>query len=521
MMESNGEIGRSNPDQYPKPDDYGGDQSLKELAEYAKRDLYVFSKAILGYKDLQKRVHEDFCEFIQAQDTYRRLGLMPRGHFKTSLGNADCIRLLCLNPNERILLCSESSLNAESMLEEIAGHFQHNQLFRRLYPDIIPPNFRQTTWNRNALLCPRPGIFREASIEAAGITSKLVSRHYTRIKGDDLISNEAMDSPSVMAMAIRFVNRMESLLVNPLKDTIDIVGTRWAFSDVYSHIIENFPQFKVFIRKALVMGPNGPEPFFPQRYSMEIFQGIIERDPDQWATQYANDPRDSTVTDFRPQWLQYFRVGPDRGMRWDEDGEVFFQSLYECNIYIHVDPSMGEDLNADYSGIVVVALAPNKNIFLLDSIGMRLDPLALAEKIIELAEFYDPKMVTIESNGYQKSLNYYLKEKLRERNIYFRIEPFLASGRKSKKARIRGALRPLFSTQRIWVRKGLTSFIDEYLSFGKADGDEHQLDAFAQGPVGNKGDPFWRYPLAPQAQLRMRKARSSYSVNRGVTGYGV
>jgi hypothetical protein len=442
---------------------------------------------------------------------------MPRGHFKTTITSVgDTIRRVAKNPNERILLTNESAENAEYMLREIKGHLTDNRVLQGLFPEIIPQDFNRTIWTRSSVLLPRPGNFREPTIDTAGVTSKIVSRHYTLIKNDDLVSDEAMFSPTVMKKTVQFVNRLVSLLVNALTDEIQVIGTRWAYHDVYSHIITKFLNYDVFVRKAIVMGKDGPEPFFPERYSMEEFQNIIENDPDQWATQYANDPRDTSVAELRANWLQYFSIGLDRKLWFlDDEGKRHERHLDDLRFYMHVDPSLGEKPSSDYTGIVVVAIDPWFNIFVIEAWHGRVDPLETTNKILELYEFYKPLMCTIEANAYQKALVLYTRQEARRRRMYVRIEPYMAPSNKRKPARILGALQPHFSTGQVWVRKGLVQFVSEYLSFGRNE-HEHLLDAMAQGPDGK----FWKAPIGPEASARIVRLRAERRVDRGVTGYG-
>ena len=490
-------------------------ETLAALREEGMNNLFFLAKGILGYSDMTNRTHKEFCEWMQG-DQKRALGLMPRSHFKTTIELCEIIRCLLVNPEERILLVSESSENAEYMLREIKEHYENNELFRTLYPNHIPKSTTNRLWNKQSIILPRKGSYREPSIDTAGITSRIVSRHYTRIFCDDLISNEAMESPTVMDKCRKFVNRLVSLLVHPTESTIRIIGTRWAFHDIYSHVLENFPSFDVFIRKAIVRTAEGKiEPFFKERCTMHMFQEIIENDPLQWATQYANDPLDTAVTDFKKEWLQYFTVAPDRNYRFTgDDGRLHIQYTNDLRYYIHVDPSLGEKITSDYTGIVVVGVNPLGQVFLVDAIGMRLDPLATSHKILDLASGYAPKLITIESNAYQKSLMYYTEAEAKRRGQYFRMEPFNAPSRKSKAARIRGALQPLFSTERIWIRRGLVNFVEEYMKFGKDD-DEHMMDALAQGPE------FWKTPQSKVADKRRRQRTMARVRSRGLSGYGI
>lgn len=487
--------------------------TIKEIRARADENLYFFVKGVLGYKDLTQRVHKGLCDELQSNHL-RQLILMPRGHFKTTCDLGELIWTAARRPEERTLLCCEAGENAEYMLNEIKDHITDNALLKLVYPEMIPSNFNTVTWNKKHIVLPRKGQYREPTIDTAGITSKIVSRHYTRIIGDDLISDEAMNSPTVMKKSIQFFNRLFSLLVNPMTDLIRIIGTRWAYTDVYSHIIQNFPEFHVFIRKAIVLNPSTglPEPLFTERFTLEMFQRIIENDPEQWATQYANDPLDAQAMDFKPEWLQYFRLS-DRMIIWQAHDVVHMVSLDDLNIYVHVDPSMGESPTSDYTGIVVVGVDDHKRVYVLDAVSHRIDPLETAEKIIALSKIWEPKKVTIESNGYQKSLQYYVSDRAAREGVYVPCEPFLAGSNKSKPARVRGALRPQFSSGNIRIRQGLTNLIDEYLKFGKSD-DDHLMDALAQGPE------VWRTAISSRRVAAIQRRQGAFQRDLGVTGYG-
>jgi len=181
---------------------------------------------------------------------------------------------------------------------------------------------------------------------------------------------------------------------------------------------------------------------------------------------------------------------------------------------------MRESPTSDYSGIVVVGLNHYKQIFVLDAYEARIDPLAQREKILQLSEFWKPKLVTIEKNAYQKALYYAVEEVARERGQYVPLRDFLAGSGKSKEARIRSALQQPFATRRVWVRKNLINFVEQYMKFGKSD-HEHLLDAMAQGPTGDKLGPFWRYPQSVEARKFHLKRSEEMQIDLGVTGYGI
>src|SRR5262245_11023032 len=65
----------------------GDAEGLRDRLRYAAlTNLYYFTKVVLGYRELSPRLHQEFCEYIVATRTQRRRGgLIPRGHFKSTI----------------------------------------------------------------------------------------------------------------------------------------------------------------------------------------------------------------------------------------------------------------------------------------------------------------------------------------------------------------------------------------------------------------------------------------------------
>lgn len=57
----------------------------QDLATRGKNDLYFFSKAIMGFRDIVPHCHMPLCVFLDSHPSHFKLVLMPRGHYKTSI----------------------------------------------------------------------------------------------------------------------------------------------------------------------------------------------------------------------------------------------------------------------------------------------------------------------------------------------------------------------------------------------------------------------------------------------------
>ena len=57
----------------------------QDLAERGKNDLYFFSKAIMGYRDMTSHCHGPLCVFLDKNESLYKLIIHPRGTFKSSV----------------------------------------------------------------------------------------------------------------------------------------------------------------------------------------------------------------------------------------------------------------------------------------------------------------------------------------------------------------------------------------------------------------------------------------------------
>ena len=105
-------------------------------------------------------------------------------------------------------------------------------------------------------------------------------------------------------------------------------------------------------------------------------------------------------------------------------------------VFIGVDPASSLAETADNTIMTVVGVLPSlgaKKYIIIDMIADRLTPTEQRDKLFELAYTYSPKMVTIETQGYQGALEDMCREKMREKGVYFAINSFKSNKSKSNK----------------------------------------------------------------------------------------
>lgn len=295
----------------------------RNLAEAASRDLFLFCHGVLGYSDMTTGCHGPLCSWFDTNESRFKLVLIPRGHLKSTIGVGRQLQKVVRNSERRILLGNETATNAQRFLSIIRTHCESNRRFRALYSHLIPSEPKQ--WSQEALTLVRRGVYAAPTFDAIGMTGAMTSRHYTDLYLDDPISEEAAKSKLVMDDVITRLSKIMSLMDNPSQDVMDLIGTRWAFYDVYSYFMQRFgPKLARFIRAAIDSSGN---PIWPERFSLETLADI-RNDPHMgeymFSCLYMNNPRNADVQDINVQDLKFWRWGADEEsvVLYDRNGEI-------------------------------------------------------------------------------------------------------------------------------------------------------------------------------------------------------
>lgn len=483
------------------------------LAEKAMNDLWYMAYGILGYRKLTPQVHGGLCLFLSDNTSQFRLVLYPRDHFKTTLATiSDTIRLTCRNPELRVLIANETALNAERFLSAIEWQWENNRVLRTLFSSLVPDT-RKVRWNKREMELRRQGSYPEPTVDTIGAGGAVTSRHYNHIKLDDIISKEAADSSDVMRGMINWMDNIIALLVEPRFDRVDLIGTRWAFFDIYSDFEKAHSLLiSKYIRGAIEKG----QPIFPELMTLEILDAIREKNPYLYSCQYANNPRDPAIQDFNIKWVKRYHFS-QRGdhLVIKEGEETLVIPIKSLDIVITIDPAISERSSGDRTAIVVCGVDPDGRVFVLDVVAERINPLQMFDHIFKLAEKWTPRVVGIEGVAYQKAIKYFLKDEMERRGKWLPIQELKVDTSRSKETRIRG-LQPVVSTGRLFVRTSHQMLLDELDEFPLGEHDDI-VDALAAQMN------IWRGAVSKSRMEEFEKVEKLHLAslrNRSITGYG-
>lgn len=525
--------------------------------------LYYFIKIVLQRHRLTYLLHKPVCEFLE-KDRLKDLLEMPRDHFKSTIASEGLPmwRTLPLNDNDinefaklgytqeflrymygvhsdamRVLLMSENITNSAKLGSRIRWHFESNAIYRGIFPETIPTSAQ--TWTNTSLCTPRRGTgasHGEGTFDFLGVGGALQSRHYGMVIQDDLVGRKAVESPTLMDKTIEG----HKLIVGAF-DTDDknhenpelVIGNRWGYYDLNSHIREEEPWFRVTSHSALggccdLHPPNTT--IFPEEFSFDKLLKLKKRlGSYHFSCQFLNDPSSPEDAEFKPEWLRYYTATKDgqgrsviqhRVYNGDARKDLYVGHLKICMI---TDPNHSGETGRARHAIIILG-SYEYDYYLLDAWADRCSYDQYIGKIYHFCDKWHLTKFGLETIAAQKYLKHHLD--YRNRIEGYRLKIVELKGEienpdgtmtRNKEWRIRNALGPLFEENRFWVQEKFQDFIQEYETFPRGRTVD-LLDATAyygqmiKTPVSQDTDRKWRELNAAQAA----KVNAPYTYRTGM-----
>lgn len=464
-------------------------------------DTYYLSYNILGYDKLTPHTHGPLCTFMDTCPVMRRLIQMPRSTFKTTIATvAFRIRRAMNNTALRTLIVGNTDTNSMKHLGKIKLHLESNKLLHWLYPDKLWEDVSQAPmWSKQSLYLPTTVLHGEPAFDAIGAGGAAVSRHYDEIDADDIIGEAEAYSETEMDHIVEWFTGLESLMVLPVENCLlDMPSTYWRKDDVYA-FAENFygrgkpaiptgpysylkGDLAVFRRGAVEDGKS----IFPEGLSLKFLARLNEENPERYAAQYANNPISSALSTFKPEYRRYYDQRSDDGKRISityEHGEVEIINTERLQKISFCDPHAGGSQKKRFRGtraaVITTACDEKGRIFILDCFIRRVPTNEIVDEILRQNEKWEPEIFSIEGNGFQKMLKFWIDERVeRDTRLSVPYHPYIPKGDKDGDLRIKG-LQPLYKAGHIYHGREHLELDEEYLAYprGKKDG----MDALAQG----------------------------------------
>lgn len=475
--------------------------------------MYFLARAVLGYTDLNPRVHLPMCEFLQ-NPAKRKMLIVPRGHFKSTIGSiAYPIWTWINDPNQRYVLSSETLDLAVKFGKEIRGHFYRNDTFRWLFPELLPdPSSRDFRDNDREFIINRPDSFADPSLWICAVGAKIQGHHGTRFGKDDLIGDEAADSPAVMEDAIGWDANSDPILEVPERDEMTWIGTPWDLADLYINVQERLGssllKFAWDDGGCGVLDSAGNIRFF-ERFSHEGL-AALERTmgPYRYSCQYHCNPIHPDVTEFKPEDIRYYDFGDNGDIVLASDGRRIPRSAFSW--ILSIDLATGKRTGKSKTALIVSGRAPNGAVIIADYVKKKMPASETINHIFELNKRWHPSRVPVEDVGFQDEIVHWARERGENQGTWI---PYVAEkARGDKDDRIRG-LQPFFNARQVFIRKSMTELHAELVTFPRGR-DKDLLDALQYAVK------YWRRPDDEDEIEEQEREEHEYIAQRdAATGY--
>jgi len=402
------------------------DSGDNELIRYlCQTDRYFLFTMGCGRTDAFHPWIYDRCREVEA-DTDGYLDLWARGHYKSSLITfAGAIQEILRNPDVTICIMAFVRNISKAFLAQIKREFEGNEKLLHLFPDILwdRPKAQAPSWSLDTgIIVRRNSNPKEATVEAYGLVDgQPTSRHYRLMIYDDTVSRESVTT----AEQIEKTTTGWELSRN-LKDShgrIQMVGTRYSFSDTYGALLER-EAVRSRIYPATAQGDFDSAPvFFTQD---EWDERMRESSLETLACQMLQNPLAGSQRGFDPAWLTYYEV-----------------RAHTLNVAILGDPARKKTANTAMTAFAVIGIDMNRNKFFLDGMchRMNLSERWKAFRNLRRKWLRQPGVQVVkmgyESFGAQADLDYF-QEQMRLDKEFFTIHELMWAqvGSSSKEDRI-------------------------------------------------------------------------------------
>jgi predicted phage terminase large subunit-like protein len=430
------------------------------LQEKCKTRLKFLCRDVLGFKDWSKNenLHDKIEKFMDKPDKFK-LVLIPRDHLKsTIITKGWSIQQMLRNPDVRILLANNTWDNARNFLQSIEGYLANGNVLAQLFGTFISPR-----WNKDdCVIRQRKTISDAPTIATTGLEKEQTSQHYDIIIADDLVARENVKTKEQREKVKDYISSLYALL-EP-QGMMVIVGTRWSKDDAYEDLI-NDGTWDVLRMDAFDGDALKTKVLFPEKFSLDKLQDLRKKlRPYLFSCWYMNDPIAPEASDFSEEWVRYWEAG----------------TKHPTNLYLMVDPAISLGKDADYSAGTVSGKLPNGVVRVVDFFRKRVVPSQLVEEIFSMVRKWRGQGYYIRvgvENFTLKTIKTDLVNRMKDEKFWFQVDEIKKmrgpNGEKSevKEARIR-SMQPLFEQGLIEIRRDMTDFVDELLTFPRGKHDD-------------------------------------------------
>jgi len=385
----------------------------------------------------------DRCREVQAEPD-GMLDLWPRYHFKTAIITQSLtLWELMDQPDLRFLLVTEKEEDVgEGFIGLIKRECEENELLPTTFPGTFWENPKREApiWTADRLCMKQSLNPKEPSIALASLKAGKTSYHVHRRVVDDIVNEWSTRTRQAIEDTTKGFRQLSGTAADYVANRL--TGTHWAVNDTYRVLLDDRI---VRLRYHDVFEADEQTPVLRSKEWVE--ERYKEMGRDHFNCVMRNRPMLSGLQTFNLEWFGYYEEPPEECRR----GK---------NVYIFCDTARAEKKDSDYTVIWVVGLGagvPQGYYYALDMVRDKMGLVRFTDTIFDLVETWRPLCVVMETMGAGRD-SQHLEEKMRERNLRFRIIEY--QERIKKQDRIRRLQAPMEAGRIFLPSQGIRGITD-------------------------------------------------------------
>ncbi len=486
------------------------------IREAAEADLETFIR-LVAPKQVIGSVHSELCRWWTRQGRKRhQLTLLPRDHGKSRYVAFRVAWWITKHPEIRILYISATANLAEKQLKFVKDILD-SSIYRRYWPEMVhPEEGKREKWTNSEISVDHPKrkeeAIRDPTVFTGGLTTSMTGLHCDVAVLDDIVVYENAYTEEGRNRVRSQYSLLSSIEGADAEEWV--VGTRYHPKDLYAdmakmdediydksgEIIGSEPIYEIFERQVEDAGDGTGQFLWPrqQRTDGKWFgfdrQVLASKrgkylDRTQFRAQYYNDPNDPGELRIGRDKFQYY----DKKFLTFDNGSWFYKNS-RLNVFASVDFAYSLKKRADYTAIVVIGVARDGHIYVLDIDRFKSDRVSeYYQHILDLHVKWDFRKLAAEVTAAQKAIVNELKDSyIRPNGLFLSVvehKPTRHQG--SKEERLAAILEPKYDNQSVWHYMGGNCQVleDELIAQNPAHDD--CMDALATAieisvpPTGN------------------------------------
>jgi phage terminase large subunit-like protein len=444
-----------------------------EIRELALNDLGTFA-ALVNPKYLYGDIHKQVFRWLMDEEHPNQLLLLPRGHLKSHCLAVWAAWWVTKHPETTILYISATADLAETQLYAIKNMIG-SPVYRRYWPEMIAPEEgKREKWATTAIAVDHPtrkeeGV-RDYTIRTAGLTTNTTGWHADIIVPDDVVVPDNAYTADGRKKTAAAMSQMASILNTG--GMTKACGTRYHPADQYNvwkgqvvpvydeneEIIDEQPLWTIMEEVVETEGEflwpraardDGKAFGFNKKELARI--SAMYSDRTQFHAQYYNDPNDPESNRLDYTRFQYY----DKRHLTNQSGKWFYKEMV-LNVYAAIDFAYTINAKSDFTAIVVIGIAADGHIYVLDIDRFKTDKISVYyDKISEMHIRWGFRKLRAEVTAAQSIIVGDLKDRIRVNGDSLSIDDHRPNRHQgSKVERMAAVLEPRYENLSVWHYKG-------------------------------------------------------------------